>query len=124
MDYWTHYTVWRGHRRQLLREAQQLLLGLLLAEPWAGERGLAVALYAEAGAGANDIVARIDRHRATYPHEAGYHRWEGSLRMDLSRPVERREGHPADGWRRRIALVGASVAALLLPEKEWEKART
>ena len=63
-------------------EPKRLLLGLLVADPWAGERRLAVDLYAGARRlalelGANDIVATIDRRRAAYPHEAGYHRWGG-----------------------------------------------
>jgi hypothetical protein len=202
MDYWTHYSVWRERRKDLLREAQQrqlergvrkareafarskkrpevvevrwglpedeakvaellelngmprwvafeerfvvaeidtavlaavryktepkrLRLGLLVADPWAEERRLAVDLYTGARKlglelGTNDIVARIDRHRETYPYEAGYHRWAGDWRMDLSRPVERREGLPSGGWRRRIALLRAFVAALQLP-KEWSR---
>jgi hypothetical protein len=110
-------------------EPKRLLLGLLVSDPWAEERRLAVDLYAEAQRlalemGTNDIVARIDRHRETYPYEAGYHRWGGGWRMDLSRPVERREGLPAGGWRRRIALMTAFVAARLLPNKYSRKSRT
>jgi hypothetical protein len=41
-------------------------------------------------------------------------------RMDLSQPVECRERVPVVGWRRRIALLSAFVAALLLP-KGWSR---
>jgi hypothetical protein len=41
-------------------------------------------------------------------------------RMDLSQPVECHERFPAVGWRRRIALLSAFVAALLLP-KGWSR---
>lgn len=110
-------------------EPKRLLLGFLVADPWADERRLAVDLYAEVRRlalelGTNDIVARIDRPRAAYLYEAGYHRWGGGWRMDLSRPVERREGLPAGGWRGRIALLSAFVAALLLPKQYSRKTRT
>jgi len=73
---------------------------------YAGARRLALEL------GANDFVARIDRHRAAYLYEAGDHRWGGGWRMDLSRAAERCEGPPAGGWRMRIAQMGAFVLAL------------
>jgi hypothetical protein len=110
-------------------EPKRLRLGLLVADLWHGERRLAVHLCAGARRlalelGTYDIVARIDRHRADYPREAGYHRWGDGWRMDLSRPVERREGLPSGGWRRRIALVGTLVAALLLPTRWSKNSRT
>jgi len=110
-------------------EPKRLLLGLLVADLWAEERRLAVDLYTGARSlalelGASDVVARIDRHRATYPYEAGYDRWGGSWRMDLSRPVERHERLSAAGWRRRIALLSAFVAALLLPKKRSRNSMT
>lgn len=106
-------------------EPKRLLLGLLVADPWAEERRLAVDLYAGARRlalemGATDIVARIDRRHAAYPYEAGYHRWGGGWRMDLSRSVERRGGLSVEGRRGRIALVGAFVAVLLSP-KSWSR---
>jgi hypothetical protein len=80
-------------------EPKQLVLGLLVADPWAGERRLAVALYAGARRlalelGASDILARTDGCHASYPYEAGYHRWGCGWRMDMLRPVERREKLP------------------------------
>jgi hypothetical protein len=52
-----------------------------------------------------------------YPNEAGYDRWGGGWRVDLSRPVGCREGLPSGGWRRVVTLMGAFVAALLLPNE-------
>jgi hypothetical protein len=77
-------------------EPKRLLFDLLVADPWVGERRLAVDLYAGVRRlalelGASSVVARIDRRRAELP---------------------------AGGWRRRIALLSASVAPLLLPKKE------
>ena len=93
-------------------QPKRLLLGLLIADPCAGKRRLAVDLYEGARGlalelGASDIVAKVDPRLAGYPHKAGYHRWGGGWRMDLSRPVERHGKLPAGGWRRIIALVGA-----------------
>lgn len=110
-------------------EPRRLLLGLLVADPWVEERRLAVDLYAGTRRlalelGASDVVARINGRHVDHPHEAGYHRWGGGWRMDLSRPVERREELPAGGWRRRIAHLSASVVLLLLPKKEQRKSRT
>jgi hypothetical protein len=82
---------------------------------YAGARRLALELSA------NDFVARIDRHRAAYPYEAGYHRGGGDWRMDLSRPAERCEGPPAGGWRMRIAQMGAFVLALLPRRQERQQ---
>jgi hypothetical protein len=98
-------------------EPKRLLLGLLVADPWAGERRLAVDLYAEARRlalelGTSDIVARTDRLHAAYPYEAGYHRWRGGWRI------------PGGGWPRRVALAGAFLAAFLVPKRQSRKFRT
>ena len=107
-------------------QSKRLLLGLLVVDPWAEERRLAVDLYAGARKlapelGAREILAKADRRLAAYPHEAGYHRWADGWRMDLSRPVERREELPAGGWRRRSTLMGALVAAFLPLRQERPK---
>jgi hypothetical protein len=106
-------------------EPKRLLLDLLVASPWAGERRLAVDLYAEAQRLAlelevSDIVTRTDRLHAAYPHEAGYHRWGGGWRMDLSRPFERCEHLSEGGWLRRITLAGA----FLVPKRRSRKSGT
>lgn len=71
----------------------RLLLGpLLLADPWAGERTLAVALYTGAGKLAREIGLREVRasteRRANYPSEAGYRRRIGGWRLDVARAKE------------------------------------
>jgi len=60
---------------------KRLLLGPVIADPWAGERDLAVALYAGVRdlayeMGAREIHVLSDR-RETYPREAGYRRKAG-----------------------------------------------
>jgi N-acetylglutamate synthase-like GNAT family acetyltransferase len=91
-------------------EPKRLLLGLLVADPWAGERRLAMALYAGAGElaremGVKYVFARSLRH-GDYPHEAGYSRTMGGWRLDATRARYRRKELPAGGWRRVIALWG------------------
>ena len=93
-------------------EPKRLLLGLLVSDPWAEERPLAVALYAGAGELAREMGAREVRLRSVlraddYPYEAGYHwRYWGGWHLDVTRPLYRREGLPASGWRRTVALLG------------------
>jgi acetyltransferase (GNAT) family protein len=90
---------------------KRLLLGLLVADPWAGERALAAALYAGAKdlareMGVRGIRARSDG-RADYPREAGYHRWVNGWRLDTAQLLESSTELPAGGWRRALALFGA-----------------
>ena len=93
-------------------EPKRLLLGLLVSDPWAAERPLAVALYAGAGElaremGAREVLARSVLHAEDYPHEAGYRRRHpGGWRLDTTRPLHSREELPAGGWRRMVALLG------------------
>ena len=93
-------------------EPKKLVLGLLVADPWAGERDLATALYAGAGELAREIGARNVLTRVGTPDylaEAGYRwRWRG-WRLDATRPVLRREQLPAKGWRRMAALLGVAA---------------
>ena len=65
-------------------EPKRLLLGLLVADPWAEERPLAEALYAGARelareVGAREIRARSDR-RTGYASGAGYRRAKARVR--------------------------------------------
>lgn len=65
-------------------EPKRLLLGLLVADPWAEERPLAQALYAGARelareVGAKEIRARSDR-RTGYAPGAGYRRGKARIR--------------------------------------------
>ncbi len=93
-------------------EPKRLLLGLLVSDPWAQERPLAVALYAGAGElareiGAREVLARSVLHAEDYPHEAGYRRrYPGGWHLDPTRPLRSREELPAGGWRRMVALLG------------------
>ena len=113
MDYWADL-----RRRELVREEQERRL---TSE---ARKAYATRTYSDKRPGASEIVASIDRRRADYPYEAGYHRWVGGWRMDLSRPVRRRGELPAGGWRRRIAHLSTFVAALLPPKKESRISRT
>ena len=93
-------------------EPKRLLLGLLVTDPWAEERPLAVALYAGARElaremGVAEVIARPFPYLGDYPREAGYRRrglreW----RLDAARSLEGREELPAGGWRRVFALLG------------------
>src|SRR3712207_5437578 len=65
-------------------EPKRLVLGLLVTDPWAEERSLALALYAGVRElalemGVKEIRARADRY-PDYPREAGYRRQRGGDR--------------------------------------------
>ena len=93
-------------------EPKRLLLGLLVVDPWAEERPLAVALYAGVGELAREmgvgevLVGRFLPH-ADYLREAGYRRWgRHEWRLDVSRSTEAR-GEPVAGrWWRLFRLFG------------------
>ena len=97
---------------QYRTEPKWLLLGLLVSDPWAEERPLAVALYARAGElarqmGVGEVRARPVLHADDYPYEAGYRwRYPGGWYLDTRRPLRSREELPAGGWRRMVALLG------------------
>jgi hypothetical protein len=69
-------------------EPKRLLLGLLVSDPWAAERPLAVTLYSGAGElaremGVEEVRARPVLHADDYPREAGYRRrYPGGWRLD------------------------------------------
>ncbi len=73
-------------------ESKRLILGLLVVDPWAGERRLARALYA----GARDLgremcigeILAASGTRADYPRDAGYRRRGRVWRWDATQPVE------------------------------------
>jgi hypothetical protein len=87
-------------------EPKLLMLGLLISDPWAEERPLAVALYPGAGElaremGVREVRAHSVLHAGDYPYEAGYRwRYPGGWYLDATRPLCRREGLPAGRWRR------------------------
>jgi hypothetical protein len=99
-------------------ESKKLVLGLLVADPWAGERDLATALYAGAGElareiGARDVLAQTGA--PDYLAEAGY-RWQGrGWRLDATRPAVKREQLPASGWRRTVAMLGVVAVPFFRP---------
>jgi hypothetical protein len=73
---------------------KRLLLGFLVADPWAGERELAVALYGGVRDLAQEMCVREIRawaaRYADYPREAGYHRRGGEWRLDAAMPSRSR----------------------------------
>ena len=97
-------------------ESKRLLLGLLVTDPEAEERPLAVALYAGAGElaremGVGEVVARSFPRVDNYPREAGYSWWgPRQWRLDATQLGEIREEPAALGWRRLFGLVGVRVA--------------
>ena len=89
-------------------ESKRLLLGLLVVDSWAGEEGLARALYAGAGdlargLGVGEVVASVPR--ANYPGEAGYRRRGRYWRLDTAQARES-DGVATGGWRRVLSLFG------------------
>ena len=96
-------------------EPKRLFLGLLVAEPWAGERRLAVALYAGAWELARELGAREVRaegsRRDGYPREAGYRRRGGVWRLDATRAPESGGVSPDGGSR----WLGALMCHLAVP---------
>lgn len=72
-------------------ESKRLILGLLVVDPWAGERRFARALYA----GARDLgremcvreVLAASGTRADYPGDAGYRRRGKVWRWDVAQPT-------------------------------------
>jgi hypothetical protein len=92
-------------------EPKRLLLGLLVSDPWAEERPLAVALYAGAGElaremGVGEVLAGSFPY-GDYPREAGYRRrGRREWRLDATRSPGSRKELPAGGWRRAFALLG------------------
>lgn len=91
--------------------SKQLFLGILIADPWGGERRLAEALYWaldlawEAGIG--EVRARALRD--DYPVEVGYRRWRGGWYADTTLPFEVWSELPASGGRRVLSLLGIAA---------------
>jgi hypothetical protein len=96
--------------------SKRMTLGLLVADPWRGERWLAVSLYAGAKRLArelcvSEVTARTARWSGGYAREAGYRRSLGGW----SWRVECSDGETGEAGRRgRIASV---LAALHLPAR-------
>ncbi|MBA4115509.1 MAG: hypothetical protein H0X71_03540 [Rubrobacter sp.] len=92
--------------------SKRLLLGLLVADPWAGERVLAKSLYAGAASLAREMEVKevVADGYGDYPYEAGYYWGRGSWRLETGWTLEVRGELPAGGWRRVLALL--SVVAV------------
>jgi hypothetical protein len=91
-------------------EPKRLVLGLLVTDPWAEERPLAVALYAGVREmalemGVKEIRARADRY-SDQPREAGYRRRRGGWHLEVRRSGTIAEELPRGGWRRVLGLLG------------------
>ena len=95
-------------------EPKRLLLGLLVSDPWAEERPLAVALYSRAGElaremGVGEIIARPFPYE-DYPREAGYRRrGRREWRLDAPRYGEVSEQPAAGRLRRLLGLFGVTA---------------
>lgn len=91
-------------------EPKRLVLGLLVTDPWAEERSLALALYAEVRElalemGVKEIRARANRY-SEYPREAGYRRRRGGWHLEVRRTGMIDEELPRGRWRRVFGLLG------------------
>ena len=95
-------------------DSERLLLGLLVADPWRGERRLAAVLYAGAAGlareiGVRQVRARLPAFQDAYPGDAGYRRRGRYRRLDMDtppRPSGERSDRRKGWWRRMVALWG------------------
>ena len=98
-------------------EPKRLFLGLLVADPWAGERRLAVALYAGARGLARELGVREvraeDARGDGYPKMAGYRRWGGAWHLDATRAPA--PGLPAGGVGRMMSSLGSLAVPFRRP---------
>jgi hypothetical protein len=92
---------------------KQLLLGLLVTDPWAEKRPLARALYPGAVALAREAnIGEVRARRSLYddyPGEVGYRRGRGGWRANMALSREDRGELPSGGWRRILALLGVGA---------------
>ena len=87
-------------------EPKRMLLGRLVVDPWVGERGFAVALYAGVQHLAREVCVReiraiSDRH-TSYLREAGYRRWATGWRLDVAESSPKDRGHSMRRWRGKL----------------------
>ncbi len=92
-------------------ESKRLSLGLLVVDPWAGERRTAAALYRRAvdlarDLGALEVLATTARG-SSYPAGAGYHRAGRGWRTPVSTEAG---GGRAGFWRTLLHLWGTRAA--------------
>ena len=97
-------------------ESKRLALGLLVVDPWAGERRTAKALYSGAAHLAREMgvaeVVAARGSRANYPREAGYRRFGRGWRATMSRPGK--DGRPGR-WRRLFGTWGREAVPFHRP---------
>ena len=88
-------------------EPKRMFLETLVADPWAGERGLAVALYAGVRELAREMCLREIRAASgrytRYLREAGYHRRIPGWALDVSRSSG--DETRSLGWRKLSRLI-------------------
>ena len=86
---------------------KRLMLGLLVADPWAEEPVLVKYLYAGVASLAREmeVMEVVADSYEGYPYEAGYYRGIGSWQLETGRTLESRGELPARGWRRVLALL-------------------
>jgi hypothetical protein len=93
--------------------AGRLLLGFLASDPFVGEGLLARALYAEAHALARGMgleeVRALPPAYGDHPYVVGYRRRYRCWRLGADAPIELRGELPEGGWRRVLALWGATA---------------
>lgn len=106
-----------------------LYLELLVVDPWAGERELAVALYAGArdlarGLGIRQVWIESGDQR-DYLLDAGYRRRVGGWRSDTGWVRRGAADLPQGGWRRALALLGEPPIPFFRPFvgdlHEWDR---
>lgn len=91
---------------------KRLMLGLLVADPWAEEPVLVKYLYAGVASLAREmeVMEVVADSYEGYSYEAGYYRGIGSRQLETEWTLESRGELPARGWRRVLALL--SIAAV------------
>nr|MDP9475848.1 hypothetical protein [Actinomycetota bacterium] len=93
-----------------------LVLGPVVADPWAGERWVARVLYAEAHALAKEMGLRgVEASNAVsgdYPYEVGYLKGSSGWRLGAYDALKLRGELPEGGWRRALALLGLGAQAV------------
>lgn len=97
--------------------SKRLVLGLLIADPWAGERVLAKSLYAGAASLAREMEVKeiVADGYGDYLYEAEYNRGRGSWRLETEWTLESRGELPASGWRRVLALLSITAVPFCQP---------
>lgn len=87
-------------------EPKRMLLGTLISDPWAGERALAVALYAGVRRLAREMCVREIRadavSRTSYLREAGYHRRPMGWRLDVVESSLKNGDRSTTRWRGKM----------------------